>query len=131
LQAKTRWNTWNTTEAIVTRSDDERRAELFGPDPRTALEALLVDEFRAALLMTEDDEDELPVDQSFFDLGLTSLRLMEIKQRVESILRVEISATALFNFPTVTRLVDYLLDEVLPGLAEAPENLLSAAPTRI
>ena len=98
-----------------------------GADLREATEALLVREFRVALLMGDDDSEELPLDQSFFDLGLTSLRLMEIKQRVEAVLDAEISATALFNFPTVTRLVDYLVDVVLPKLGVPPETLVSPA----
>lgn len=117
----------HTTEAIVTRPDVGQHVELFGSDLRDAVESLLIGELRAALLMDDDDTDELPLDASFFDLGLTSLRLMEIKQRVDAVLGVEISTTALFNFPTVVRLVDYLMDNVLPGLTLVPETLVSLA----
>jgi len=104
---------------------DVSRPVLSGADLREATESLLVAEFRAALLMGEDDTEELPLDQSFFDLGLTSLRLMEIKQRVEAVLGIEISTTALFNFPTVSRLVDHLVADVLAGPAGALETLVS------
>ena len=92
---------------------DGQSAELLGSDPSEAVESLLVAEFRAALLMEEDEE--LPLDQSFFGLGLTSLRLMEVKQRVEAALGCEVSANVLFNFPTVERLVEHLVNEVLPN----------------
>lgn len=101
----------------MTFTDDPLRAELFGPDPRTAVETLLVRELQAALLI-EGDGDQFPVDDSFFDLGLTSLRLMEVKQRVEAVLGARIGAATLFNHATVARLADHLVAEVLPGLAE-------------
>jgi acyl carrier protein len=107
----------------VTLPDDPLRAELFGPDPHTAVETLLVRELQAALLI-EDDADEFPVDDSFFDLGLTSLRLMEVKQRVEAVLGTRIRATAVFNHATVTRLTDHLVDDVLPGLDGPPQQLV-------
>lgn len=110
----------------MTQPDGRWCAELFESNPHDAVESLVVSEFRAALLMGEDDVDEPPLEASFFDLGLTSLRLMEIKKRIEEALGVEISTTALFNFPTITRLVDYLMDNVLPRLTPAPETLVSS-----
>ncbi|CRK58235.1 Modular polyketide synthase [Alloactinosynnema sp. L-07] len=77
---------------------------------REALEAALEPEFRHALLMTEDDD--LPHDQSFFDLGLTSLGLTDLKQRLERLLGCEIDANVLFNSPTLESLLTYLVDLV-------------------
>jgi aryl carrier-like protein len=105
----------------VTFTDDPLRAELFGPDPRAAVETLLVRELQAALLI-EGDGDEFPVDDSFFDLGLTSLRLMEVKRRVEAVLGARIGAATLFNHATVARLADHLAAEVLPELVPSPDN---------
>lgn len=78
---------------------------------RDALEALVVREVRTALLMTGDEE--LPFDVSYFDLGLTSLRITEIKQRLETLFGRGINANLLFNSPTVDRLLSYLADELL------------------
>jgi acyl carrier protein len=99
-----------------------------------ALESIVVAEFRAALLMS--DEDELPFDQSFFDLGLTSLGITDLKQRLERFLACEIDANVLFNSPTVERLLDHL-DGVLfteprpsheePTAAVLDRELLGAA----
>lgn len=77
-----------------------------GPADTEALEELVLGEFRRALLMT--DADELELDVSFFDMGLTSLRLMDIKRSLEQALALEIDATALFNQPTIEQLVAYL-----------------------
>jgi acyl carrier protein len=74
---------------------------------RETLEEILDTEFRAALLMTEDDE--LPFDQSYFDLGLTSLGITDLKQRIEELLDCEIDTNVLFNSPTVERLLEYLV----------------------
>ncbi|GLX17162.1 MULTISPECIES: acyl carrier protein [Streptomyces] len=77
------------------------RAEL-----HEALEALVVSRFKQALLMGEDED--LPLDRSYFDLGLTSLRLAELRTALEGLLGVEIDATLLFNRPTVDELVGHL-----------------------
>ncbi|MBW5419992.1 acyl carrier protein [Streptomyces sp. BG9H] len=74
------------------------------------MEQLLVSQFRATLLM--DDAEELPLDISYFDLGLTSLKLTEMRRTLEGILDLSINANVLFNEPTVGRLLDYLVDAV-------------------
>ncbi|WP_245722886.1 acyl carrier protein [Micromonospora matsumotoense] len=87
-------------------------------------------EFKTALLMTE--QDDLPLDESYFDLGLTSLTVNDLKQRLESLLSREIDGTLLFNSPTVQRLLDHLEEDVLAdlfaGTAEPARQV--AAPAR-
>jgi acyl carrier protein len=89
-----------------------------------ALEALVVAEFKAGLLMT--GQDELPGDQSYFELGLASLGVMEIKQRLEAQLGCRIDAAVLFNHPTVNQLLAHLMTDALRELfppAEAAQPL--------
>lgn len=88
---------------------------------REALETLLTNEFKSTLLMT--DVDELPLDASFFDMGLTSLRLSEIKQGLEARLGCGINANVLFNRPTVAQLMAHLTDDVLADLFTAGTEL--------
>ena len=96
---------------------------------RDALESLVVKEFRAALMMSEDEH--LPLDQSFFELGLTSLRITDLKQTLEELVGREISANVLFNSPTVDELMAYLTGTVVADLFEArpvqPETAPSTA----
>jgi acyl carrier protein len=92
---------------------------------RDALAALVVAEFRTTLLMTADDE--LPMDQSFFDLGMTSLRLTEVKQSLETLLGAPISANSLFNQPTMGALLAHLTGEVLPEVFAVPAGAAGAA----
>ncbi|MBB1242430.1 acyl carrier protein [Streptomyces durbertensis] len=91
------------TNAALTQ---ERLRGLPPQERAEALEDLALTEFRRVLLMEEDEE--LSVDVSFFDLGLTSLRLMDVKQSLERELGLDIDATALFNQPTIEQLVAYL-----------------------
>ncbi|MEW9532093.1 acyl carrier protein [Microbispora sp. NPDC049125] len=90
-----------------------------GSERRDALEALVVAELRASLLMAETEE--LPLDAGFFgDLGFTSLRLTEVKRRLEDVLGCEISTNALFNEPTTRHLIAYLAERLLPSVERAP-----------
>jgi hypothetical protein len=79
-----------------------------------ALEELITAEFKATLLMAEDED--LPSDASFFDMGFTSLRIAEIKERLEALLDCGISANVLFNSPTLERLLEHLTGGVLAYL---------------
>lgn len=80
------------------------------------LESLLTAQIKAVLLMPDDEE--LPLTVSFFDLGLTSLLLGEVKAHLEELLGRHISTTQLFNKPTVDQLLTYLTTEVLAELFE-------------
>lgn len=81
---------------------------------REALEELVVNEFKATLFMAP--EEELPQDESYFDLGFTSLRISEIKDRLESAFGREISTNLLFNSPTIEQLLAHLTRDVLTEL---------------
>ncbi len=106
-------------------SDIQGLRDLPRSERRDALEALVVTEFRTTLLLT--DAEDLPLDQSFFEMGLTSLRLTEIKQRLEERLACGISANDLFNSPTIEQLLVYITDQALPDLFHAPAEATTAA----
>ncbi|MDN0197937.1 acyl carrier protein [Streptomyces sp. S.PNR 29] len=86
------------------------------------IEAVVEELFKDALLM--EAEEELPLSVSYFDLGLTSLKLTRIKQQLEVLLDVSVDTTVLFNEPTVEHLVRYLSGL----LASTPAADLPAAP---
>lgn len=81
---------------------------------RDTLEDLVVAEFRAALQM--EPHEPFATDSSYFELGFTSLLIIEVKDRLELLLGHPVSANVLFNLPTVDRLLDHLTGEVLAGL---------------
>ena len=101
-------------------------AELPGPERREVLEDLITREFKSVLLMTDDEE--LPYDQSYFDLGLTSLSITGLKQRLEKLLDVELDASLLFNSPTVEALLRHLTEDLLPGLFAPQQAAATARP---
>ncbi|MFG2935671.1 acyl carrier protein [Streptomyces sp. NPDC048282] len=93
--------------------------DLPASERRDALENLVVTEFKATLLMPDDEE--LPLEVSYFELGFTSLRITEAKQRLEGVLGRPISTNLLFNRPTVEQLLDHLETDVFADLfATAP-----------
>jgi hypothetical protein len=92
----------------------ERLCELPLSERREGLEELVVAEFKTTLMMA-DDED-LPLDMSYFELGFTSLRITEIKEWLETQLGRRISTNVLFNSPTMESLIAYLAEEVLADL---------------
>jgi aryl carrier-like protein len=100
------------------------------------LETLVAAEFRAWLLMS--DADELPFDESYFALGLTSLGATELQERLQTMIGRRIDSASLFNNPTVRHLLTFLRIEVLPELfavsshgqdgAAAPPDVAADAP---
>jgi acyl carrier protein len=85
---------------------------------RDALRELVIREFKATLLM--DVHDDLPVDANYFDLGVSSLRAVEIKQRLEDELGRGIETSSLFNKVTIEQLVDHLASEQFADLFGQP-----------
>lgn len=88
-----------------------------GPERRTGIEAMIAAEFRASLCM--EPGESLPMDTPYFELGLTSLRLVETRKRLEGLLGITISSNVLFNRPTVAQLTAYLAEKVLPDAIPA------------
>ncbi|OIK27392.1 acyl carrier protein [Streptomyces malaysiense] len=88
----------------------QRLRELPRSELTEEIETIVLKKFKVVLLM--DDSEDLPVDISYFDLGLTSLRLTEIRQSLEQLLDLSINVNVLFNEPTITHLVDHLTQAV-------------------
>ena len=57
---------------------------------------------------------QLPdINRGFFDLGMDSLMAVELIKRLEKDLATSLSATLMFEVPTIRKLADYLATEVL------------------
>jgi phthiocerol/phenolphthiocerol synthesis type-I polyketide synthase A len=83
-------------------SADDVRGEL-----ETGLRTIIAAELRLP-------EAELDTDRPFAELGLNSLMAMAIRHEAEQFVGIELSATMLFNHPTVASLTDYLTNLVAP-----------------
>lgn len=89
-----------------------------GPERRAEIEALIMAEFRAVLRV--EPGEPLGTDTPYFELGVTSLQLVEARKRLEGLLGVTISSNVMFNQPTLAQLTAYLAEEVLPGAVSPP-----------
>ena len=101
-----------TGVTIPTRVPDNVLIALPQGERLAFLENVVVAEIKRVLLMPDDEE--LPFEETFFELGLTSLALSDVRQAIETQLRHSFSSTVMFNCPTVEQLLDYLLKEMLP-----------------
>jgi acyl carrier protein len=86
-------------------------ADLPAAERQSMVRDLVVAEMKAWLAM--DDSEELPLHESYFQFGLTSLGAVEVKERLEKVIGRRIESVTLFNHPTVTHLVTHLRTEVL------------------
>jgi phthiocerol/phenolphthiocerol synthesis type-I polyketide synthase A len=71
-------------------------------------------------------EEELELDRPFADMGLDSVMAMAVRREVEQLVGIELSATMLWNYPTVAALAAHLANKVLPqGDSESEIDLVS------
>ncbi|AQU64928.1 acyl carrier protein [Streptomyces niveus] len=99
-----------------TPEDEQRVHSLPKAEREIVLERIVLREFRVQLLMEESDE--LSVDENYFDLGLGSLQLTEVKEHLEQSFGCEVDTTLLFNNPTISQLLEHL-DELITRSAGA------------
>ena len=59
-------------------------------------------------------EAELEEDLPFAELGLNSVMAMSIRREAEQLTGIELSATMLWNHPTITSLIAYLVERLSP-----------------
>jgi hypothetical protein len=67
----------------------------------------------------------VPPDARFFEVGLDSLAAVELKNALELCFRLQLSATSVFDHPSVARLAEFLDGRLT---AAAPAGATSAAP---
>jgi amino acid adenylation domain-containing protein len=79
------------------------RAQAAGPLPRTSVEHGIAAVWRDALDLTS-----VGLDQSFFDLGGDSLRMVKMHGVLRAQLKIDLPITKLFQFPTIRMLAAYL-----------------------
>jgi len=59
-------------------------------------------------------EAELDLDRPFAELGLNSVLAMSVRRETELFVGIELSATMLWNHPTITSLAEHLAKKLLP-----------------
>ncbi len=85
-----------------------------GPENET--EEQLIEIFAAVL---QKDKTKVGIYDNFFDLGGNSLKLIKAAAQIRERMRVELSTVALFKYPNIKTLSDYLSDQITPVQAVA------------
>jgi acyl carrier protein len=78
------------------------------------------------------DFERVPQDKPLRSLGLDSLMALELRNRLERNLRLKLSATLVWNYPTITAIAAHLESRLaarLPGGSEAPNFSTTGAAT--
>ncbi|MEV2243858.1 type I polyketide synthase [Streptomyces sp. NPDC049970] len=88
-------------------------------DDRLAALRRLVQE-RAATVLGHDTAEDLAVDQPFRDLGIDSLTAVELRNHLNSVTGLRLSATLVFDHPSAEAVARHLLERLFDG--EAPKR---------
>jgi acyl transferase domain-containing protein/NADPH:quinone reductase-like Zn-dependent oxidoreductase/NAD(P)-dependent dehydrogenase (short-subunit alcohol dehydrogenase family)/acyl carrier protein len=71
--------------------------------------------------------EQLPASKPFRSLGLDSLMGLELRNRLERALELKLSASVIWNYPTIDQLCAYLAEQLQLGTAE-PAKMTRPAP---
>ena len=63
-------------------------------------------------------ESDVHTDRPFAEMGLNSVMAMSIRREVERLVGLELSATMLFNHPTIATFATYLAHQLVPGIGD-------------
>jgi NADPH:quinone reductase-like Zn-dependent oxidoreductase/acyl carrier protein len=102
---------------------------LAGEQLHATLIAWLREQVAAVLRL---DFERVPQDKALRSLGLDSLMALELRNRLERNLRLKLSATLVWNYPTITAIATHLegrLAAKLPGETEAPSSATTGPAT--
>ena len=72
-------------------------------------------------------ESELDTDRPFIELGLNSMMALSIRREIEQIVGLELSATMLWNHPTVDLLAAHLTAKLVPAETSITETMTDVA----
>ncbi len=92
---------------VATPAWSEMSAEDVRSELQTGLRAILARELQLA-------EADLDSDRPFAEYGLNSVMAMSVRRDTELFVGIELSATMLFNYPTIVALAEHLAKKVSP-----------------
>jgi phthiocerol/phenolphthiocerol synthesis type-I polyketide synthase A len=91
----------------LVRAWSQMTAECIVREMESGLRTILARELRMA-------ETEIEADRPFAELGLNSVMAMSIRRDAEQLVGMELSATMLWNHPTIAALATYLAEKLAP-----------------
>ncbi|MGW0786596.1 SDR family NAD(P)-dependent oxidoreductase [Streptomyces sp. NPDC002913] len=108
-------------------SGDELRSRLAGADAEARRQELLaLVRSQVAKVLGHERSEAVDVNRGFMDAGIDSLMALELRNGIGALLGRRLPATFVFDYPSVTAVVGYMLDELFGGEAENGTQLLEA-----
>jgi amino acid adenylation domain-containing protein len=89
--------------------------------PKSEIEAKLLQIWRQVLA-----SDAVGVDDNFFDLGGTSLQLIQVHATIVSLLKNDVSVVDLFQYPRISALAAWLTQRAAPAAVPGAAHMLNA-----
>ncbi|NGO72547.1 SDR family NAD(P)-dependent oxidoreductase, partial [Streptomyces boncukensis] len=83
------------------------------PEPERIAEMSREVRGHLAAVLGHADSDRISADQAFTEMGLDSMTVIELRNRLTAATGLRLPATVVFNHPTVTALGKYLLERLL------------------
>jgi myxalamid-type polyketide synthase MxaB len=102
-------------DALVTATRADREAAI-----RDILRA------RVATVLRFDSPEDVEFDAKFVELGLDSLAAVELKNALEATFRIPLPTSALFDYPAIQALAEFISRQLVPTVQELPtEDVVS------
>ncbi len=84
---------------------------------------------KVASVLRFDSAQDIEADAKFIELGLDSLAAVELKNALESALRMPLPTSALFDYPAIASLTEFISQQLVP--TQAQEAPVSEADTAV
>ncbi len=132
VEASAAWeyvSRYDTAQVVMAPMQTSAQTAGSGPvaQPAVAWAQMSLEEMRAglqqgvrAILAGELrlPEDQIELDRPFAEMGLNSVMAISIRRQLEQLVGIELSATMLFNHPTIASFTGYLVARLSPSEAE-------------
>ncbi|CBZ52282.1 Soraphen polyketide synthase A, related [Neospora caninum Liverpool] len=113
---------WNHRSVTLRRRDERGSKQTTGPEARQGgtFASMAPDELKAFVQATVSgaakqvlgSADELPTDAPLQSLGIDSLGAVEFRNAVQDVFNIRLSATLLFDYPSIQAVSDHLLNVI-------------------